>query len=153
MEFPHFGISDNQKERNKMTKKRGESGLIQAGEIPIMKTLARNFAPPARAQLQLVDVAATIREQPDAAERASMARQLVLCTLPHSDPGNVPVWKRTSGNTSLGIQPGVDMDTEEINRLPLRHYPALASVLDDNRGSAHEEPGRHHHHRKANLAA
>src|SRR5271156_5444492 len=95
-----------------MTKKRGQAGLVQAGEIPLT-TLARKLAPPSRAQLEMVEAAAVIREEPDAAERAFMARQLVLCTLPHTDPGNVAVWKRTSGNTALGIQPGVDLDTEK----------------------------------------
>jgi hypothetical protein len=108
-----------------MAKKRGEGGLIQAGEIPAIKALARKFAPPTHAQLELVEVAATIREQPDAAERAFMARQLVLCTLPHTDPGNVPVWKRTSGNTALGIQPGVDLDTEKSIGYPYGSIPRL----------------------------
>jgi hypothetical protein len=108
-----------------MSKKRGEAGLVQAGEIPIMKTLAKKFAPPTRAQLELIEVAATIREAPDAAERAFMARQLILCTLPHSDPGNVPIWKRTAGNTSLGIQPGVDMDTEKSIGYPFGSIPRL----------------------------
>ena len=77
-----------------MSNKRGQDGLIQAGEIPLMKKLAKQYAPPTRAQLDLIEVAATIREQPDAAERAFMARQLVLCTLPHTDPGNVETWTR-----------------------------------------------------------
>jgi hypothetical protein len=47
-----------------------------------MKSLAKKFAPPTRAQFQLLEAAATITEQPDAAELAFMARQLVQCTLP-----------------------------------------------------------------------
>lgn len=39
-------------------------------------------------------------------EIALMARELVLVTLPHKDPGNVPVWTRQNGNISLMIQPG-----------------------------------------------
>src|ERR1017187_1398275 len=68
--------------------KRGEEGLVQAGEIPLAKTLAKKFKPPTRAQINLVDAALAIQAEPDAAERAYMARQLVLCTLPHSDPGD-----------------------------------------------------------------
>lgn len=90
-----------------------------------MKTLAKKFAPPTRAQLELVEVAAAIREQPDAAERAFMARQLVQCTLPHSDPGNVPIWKRSSGNTTLAIQPGMDIDTEKSIGYPYGTIPRL----------------------------
>lgn len=37
------------------------------------------------------------------AERAYLARQLVLCTLPHSDPGSVDSWVRTSSNLKLVI--------------------------------------------------
>src|ERR1035441_6157546 len=92
--------------------KRGEGGLVQAGELPIMKSLAKKYAPPTRAQLELVEAAATIREQPDAAERAFMARQLVQCTLPHTNPGDVPAWQRKSGNVALVLQPGWDADKE-----------------------------------------
>jgi hypothetical protein len=51
-----------------------------------MKKLAKQYAPPTRAQLGLTEAAAAIRENPDAAEIAFMVRQLILCTLPHSDP-------------------------------------------------------------------
>ncbi|NYF92287.1 replication protein RepA [Tunturibacter empetritectus] len=40
-----------------------------------------------------------------------MARQLVQCTLPHSDPGDVPLWKRTNGNLTLVIDPFKDRKT------------------------------------------
>jgi hypothetical protein len=94
-----------------MANKRGQSGLVQAGEIPLMKKLAKKYTTPTRAQLDLIEAAAAIREQPDAAERAFMARQLVLCTLPHTDPGNVEAWTRRTGNAVLGIQPAFDFDT------------------------------------------
>jgi Plasmid encoded RepA protein len=109
-----------------MSKKRGEGGLIQAGELPIMKTLAKKFAPPTRAQLQLIEAAAAIREQPDAAEIAYMARQLVLCTLPHSDPGNnTEAWSRRTGNLSLGIQPGIDFQTGKTIGFPYGTIPRM----------------------------
>lgn len=108
-----------------MNKKRGEGGLIQTGEIPAMKTLAKRFAPPTRAEFQLIETAAIIREQPDAVERAFMARQLVQCTLPHTNPGDVPVWKRSSGNMTLAIQPGIDLDTEKSIGYPYGTIPRL----------------------------
>jgi|SRR5450432_438487 hypothetical protein len=108
-----------------MGKKRGEGGLVQAGEIPAMKALAKKFAPPTRAQLDLLEVAATIREQPDAAERAFMARQLVQCTLPHTDPGDVPVWQRESGNTALVLQPGWDAAAKRSVGYPYGTIPRL----------------------------
>jgi hypothetical protein len=105
--------------------KRGESGLVQTGEIPLMKTLAKKFAPPTKAQLALIEAAVAIREEPDAAERAFMARQLVQCTLPHSNPGNMPLWKRSSGNMTLAIQPGIDIDTEKSIGYPYGTIPRL----------------------------
>lgn len=108
-----------------MSKRRGEGGLVQAGETSAMKTLAKKIAPLTRAQCELIEAAAKIREAPEEAERAFMARQLVLCTLPHADPGNVPVWKRTSGNVALGIQPGVDLDTEQSIGYPFGMIPRL----------------------------
>ena len=56
----------------------------------------------------LLDAMLEIRESPNAVERAYMARQLVQCTLPHSDPGNVPVWSRTNGALTLRVQPYFD---------------------------------------------
>jgi hypothetical protein len=87
--------------------------LVKAGEAPLLKRVAREFAP-TRARLKLVEDALKISEQPDDAERAYMARQLVQCTLPHSDPGNVPVWSRRSGSVTLVIQQGYDDDETPI---------------------------------------
>ncbi len=42
-----------------------------------------------------------------------MARQLVQCTLPHSDPGDTPIWTRTNGNLTLVIQPHIDRQTRK----------------------------------------
>jgi hypothetical protein len=55
-----------------------------------------------------------------------MARQLVQCTLPHSNPGNVPVWKRSSGNMVLAIQPRIDLDTEKSIGYPYGAIPRLS---------------------------
>jgi Plasmid encoded RepA protein len=98
-------------------------GLTSAGDL--LPSISKEFAPPTRAQLELIEVAEAIREQPDAAERAFMARQLVQCTLPHSNPGNVPLWKRSSGNTTLAIQPGIDIDTEKSIGYPYGTFPRL----------------------------
>ena len=65
----------------------------------------------------ILDAAADIRMNPEEVERFYMARQLVQCTLPHSDPGNVPVWTRTNGHLTLAIRPYIDLRT----RKP--HYP------------------------------
>ena len=39
-----------------------------------------------------------------------LARELILCTLPHSDPGDVPTWSRKNGNLTLRIKPGYKED-------------------------------------------
>jgi hypothetical protein len=106
--------------------KRGEGGLVRAGEIPLMKTLAKKFAPPTRAQLELVDAALAIQAEPDAVEKAFMARQLILCTLPHSDPGDAnPRWLRRTGNSSLIIQPGWDGQEDKTFGYPYGSIPRL----------------------------
>jgi hypothetical protein len=108
-----------------MVRRRDTNGLVQAGEIPLVKSLAKKYAPPSRAQLELVEAAAAIQQQPDAAERAFMVRQLVLCTLPHSDPGNVETWTRKTGNGALGIQPAFDFETGRKIGFPYGIIPRL----------------------------
>ena len=61
----------------------------------------------------LLDAVVEMRQNPDDVERSYMARQLVQCTLPHSDPGNVPVWTRTNGKLALAIRPYVDLKTRK----------------------------------------
>ncbi len=59
---------------------------------------------------------------------AFIARELVLCTLPHSDPGNVPAWSRTNGNLTLGIQPGFNHKTGTGYGYPYGIIPRLVLV-------------------------
>lgn len=68
---------------------------------------------PSAADQLLLDAAVHIHQNPDATETAFMARQLVQCTLPHSDPGDVPIWTRTNGNLTLVIQPHIDRQTRK----------------------------------------
>jgi hypothetical protein len=42
----------------------------------------------------------------DRSDIAFNARQFVLTTMPHTDPGNVPIWVRKNGNMVLRITPG-----------------------------------------------
>lgn len=89
-----------------MARRSTSNELTRIGEHPTVKRMRKQLAPPTRAQLEFIERAIAISEAPDAAERAYMARQLVLCTLPHSDPGNVPIWSRRTGNFTLSVQPG-----------------------------------------------
>jgi Plasmid encoded RepA protein len=109
-----------------MSQKRGQDGFVRVGEIPLLKTLQKKIKPPTPAQLELVEAGLAIQAEPDAAERAFIARQLVLCTLPHSNPGNsVPRWLRRTGNSSLVIQPGWDSDKDESIGYPYGSIPRL----------------------------
>ncbi len=74
---------------------------------------------------KLIDAAVDIRISPEAVERSYMARQLVQCTLPHSDPGDVSVWARTNGHLTLAIRPYVDLKT----RKPLYPYGSIPRLL------------------------
>lgn len=72
---------------------------------------------------RFMDAVIEIRQNPDAFELAFMARQLVQCTLPHSDPGDVPLWTRRNGKASLSLQPGVR--DGELMGLPYGSIPRL----------------------------
>jgi len=74
--------------------------------LPVVKKAAAKRAPLTLSQVKMLDAATAIRLDPEKVERAYMARQLVQCTLPHRNPGNVPAWTRRNGNVTLGIQPG-----------------------------------------------
>ena len=68
---------------------------------------------PGFASQLLLEAAVEVQQAPDATDAAFMARHLVQCTLPHSDPGNVPVWSRTNGNLTLVVQPDIDLATSQ----------------------------------------
>ena len=78
-------------------------GFVRAGDTDLVQNLAKSLIL-TPAQENLLNAAADIRQDPDAAEAAYMARQLVQCTLPHSNPGDVPAWGRTNGSLTLGIR-------------------------------------------------
>jgi hypothetical protein len=86
--------------------------MQRVGDIPAMKRLAReakaNVITPAKQKL--IEAASVIRLDPDDTEAAFMARHLVQCTLPHSNPGKIEAWVRRNGNLALVIQPGWDAE-------------------------------------------
>ena len=65
-----------------------------------------------KAQLRLYNGALSIQQESahEARSIKFMARSMVLATLPHSDPGDVPAWGRKNGGYSLVIQPGYVID-------------------------------------------
>jgi hypothetical protein len=74
---------------------------------------------------KLIQAAVEIRTDPDAIERAYMARQLVQCTLPHSDPGKVERWIRRNGNFSLVLQAGWNTEKDCSFGYPYGSLPRL----------------------------
>lgn len=78
-----------------------------------------------RAELKIIEAAEAMRLDPDKAEAAYIARQLVQATLPHKNPGNVPAWSRVNGNLTLGIQPGYDFKTGKSSGYPYGTIPRL----------------------------
>lgn len=78
-----------------------------------------------RQQNKLIDASTAIAlDRPSDQDKAFLARQLVQTTLPHSDPGNVPVWSRSSGNITLTIQQGYASDGTGIGH-PYGTIPRL----------------------------
>jgi hypothetical protein len=94
--------------------------------MDLLAELARDVAPLTRAQEKLIDAGVEISQEPDAIELAYLARQLVQCTLPHGDPGDVPLWTRTNGNVTLVIaRTGFDPKTRKPIGYPYGSLPRL----------------------------
>lgn len=60
---------------------------------------------------RILDAAVEIQIEPSATEMVFMARALVQATLPHSDPGEVPIWGRSNGHLALTIKPDWEIDS------------------------------------------
>lgn len=58
-------------------------------------------------------------------DAAFIARELVQVSLPHSNPGKIPLWIRTNGNITLAIQPGGNIKTGESYGYPYGTIPRL----------------------------
>lgn len=90
-----------------------------------VKRQIKPAAPLTAARRKFLDVAEKIIMNPGDAEPAFMARELVQCTMPHTDPGNIPIWKRKNGNLTLAIQQGYDLRTSEPVGYPYGTLPRL----------------------------
>jgi hypothetical protein len=78
-----------------------------------------------RQTVKIIQAATEIaQDSPSDADKAFLARQLVQTTLPHADPGDVPVWSRTNGNITLLIQQGYKANGEGIGH-PYGTIPRL----------------------------
>jgi hypothetical protein len=75
-----------------------------------------------RRTLEALRISSTL---PSADEMAFLAREFVLCTLPHRNPGDVPAWSRKNGNLTLTIRPGWNEKTQEVFGYPYGSIPRL----------------------------
>ncbi|MBF0098568.1 MAG: plasmid encoded RepA protein, partial [Magnetococcales bacterium] len=66
--------------------------------------------PSTRQQAKILDTAVSLRMGQEITDAAFMARALVQATLPHSDPGDIPLWQRTNGRLTLSIKPDWERD-------------------------------------------
>ena len=78
-------------------------------------------------QQRIVAAAEAILLDPNVSDqdRAFIARQVVQVTLPHADPGDLPVWKRSNGFLTLSIRPGWDHERNNIIGYPYGTLPRL----------------------------
>jgi Plasmid encoded RepA protein len=103
-----------------------QSGLVRAGQLDFVQELAREPSPITRAQHKLLDAGVEIIQAPNAVELAFLAKELVHCTLPHSNPGDMlPLWMRTNGNFTLAVRPGIDHKTLKPIGYPYGSIPRL----------------------------
>jgi hypothetical protein len=85
-----------------------------------------DYKPLTRAQEKLLDAAEVIwAERGTEKDAAFMARQLVQATLPHTNPGSVPIWTRTNGDLTLAIQPGFNIKSRKSYGYPYGIIPRL----------------------------
>jgi len=79
------------------------------------------------AHMRIIQAGAEIRTtpEPDPADLAYMARQLVQATLPHSNPGKVESWSRRNGDLTLRIRPGWDHQRDRALGYPYGTIPRL----------------------------
>ena len=61
----------------------------------------------------------------DAKDAAYLARELVQASLPHSNPGDIPLWTRRNGDVTLAIQPGINIRTGKSYGYPYGTIPRL----------------------------
>jgi len=102
--------------------------LVRVGQLDLLQEMVKDAPPlnPTRAQAKIIQAAVEMyQESPDPDDLAFLARELVQCTLPHSDPGQVPFWARTNGNLTLSIVSGFDPVKTRLVGYPYGSIPRL----------------------------
>ena len=95
----------------------GEMLPFQAEEVKTAKTVRRK-GELTRAQEKDIQAREAYQQQEYGSEAlAYMPSQLVQCTFPHDDPGNVPAWSRSTPWLTVTFQPG--FRTDRKTKLPV----------------------------------
>lgn len=98
----------------------GVSVLATFASYPLLRNLGMTSDQPTRTHRRILDSRAALADQPqpENAERAYCARELVIATLPHQNPkGNPAEWFRQNGAYTLSIRPGYKTDAETGERI------------------------------------
>ena len=101
------------------------SGLTRIGDVESLKGLAASANPVTKREEGFLSAAVEAQSQPRDEDLTYMARELVQCTLPHSDPGQVPFWTRKNGNLILSIVSDYDLQTGNLVGYPYGSIPRL----------------------------
>jgi Plasmid encoded RepA protein len=80
-----------------------------------------------RAEKTFLDGVIAMKQNPNDVDVVYLARFLIQCTLPHSNPGDVPFWKRKNGDWTLRIQPGLDENDQSLG-YPYGALPRLVII-------------------------
>ena len=105
------------------TRKPPEAAGVIARRLRIVAAAPQQ---PSASQRELIEKGLAIfAESASAQDAAFIARELVLASLPHSNPGDRPVWIRRNGDVTLGIQPGINLETGRSFGYPYGIIPRL----------------------------
>lgn len=77
---------------------------------------------------EFITEAIAIRQYPLDFEMVFLAKFLIQCTLPHSDPGSIPAWTRKNGNHTFVLQAGWDAQKNVSMGYPYGTIPRLLLI-------------------------
>lgn len=114
--------SESQPKAKKIPRKRKQKEKKDTSHVDLPQEVLTSLS---QQKMKLISIAGDIMLDPDKTESAFMARQLVQATLPHRNPGNIPVWSRTNGGLTVSIQPGLDVKKQKVTGYPYGTIPRL----------------------------
>jgi len=99
--------------------KRNSGAFLKAAESPFLQKVAKELELAITPGKQKwLDAVAAFHAQPYGEEElAYIPGQLVQCTFPHNDPGDVPEWSRSTPWLTVSIRPGYKTDSKTGKRV------------------------------------